>query len=71
MLTCYEDSVGPTNRLTRFAEYACNFTQAQWQAGNFTTLVDCLMKISVQDGMNAFDVRKSIKYARISKISYI
>jgi hypothetical protein len=53
VLTCYEDSVGPTNQNFLMAQYACNYTQAMWDSGNFTALKDCLMKISVQDGLTA------------------
>jgi hypothetical protein len=56
VLTCYEDSVGPTNRNFHMAEYACNYTQEMWDSKNYTALKECLMKISVDDGLAAMGV---------------
>lgn len=56
VLTCYEDSVGPTDRSFKMAQQACNYTQEMWNSGNFGPLKDCLMNISVQDGLKASEV---------------
>ena len=58
VLTCYEDSVGPTKPSYLMAKYACNYTDEMWNSGNFTALKDCLMKMDVQDGINFSQVEK-------------
>ena len=68
VLTCYEDSVGPTDRNFNFAQNACNYTQEMWDSGNFTTLKDCLMKISITDATTAMNVTKMFKKYLISFI---
>ena len=60
VLTCYEDSVGPTDRNFNFAQNACNYTQEMWNSGNFTTLKDCLMKINITDATTAMNVSKNL-----------
>jgi hypothetical protein len=50
ILTCYEDSVGPTKPSYYFAKYACNYTDEMWNSSNFGPLKNCLAKISVEEG---------------------
>ena len=38
VLTNFEDALGPTNRNFEFAQLACNFTQDQWNSGNYSLL---------------------------------
>ena len=59
VLTCYEDSLGPTNINFNMAYYACNYTQEMWDSKNYTGLKECLMKISVADGLEAAFVKFS------------
>ena len=56
VLTCYEDSIGPTYRNIDMAEHACNFTQDMWNAGNFTALKNCLYTIDAQKAQNISEV---------------
>ena len=56
VLLCYEDLVGPTARSFNFARLACNYTQEMWNSGNYTALKECLMKISIEDGIKALNV---------------
>lgn len=53
MLTCYEDAVGPTNRLIEFAKHACGFSVSQWNTFHYEPLKNCLMNISINDGLKA------------------
>jgi hypothetical protein len=57
VLTCYEDSLGPTNVSMVYAEWACGYTQEMWNSGNFTKLKECLMNISIEDGMKSEGVK--------------
>ena len=69
VLTCYEDSVGPTNPSYYFAKYACGYTDEMWNSKNFTALKECLMKIDVQDGIN-FEGVCSEKYTLTKQIQF-
>jgi hypothetical protein len=40
VLTCYEDSLGRTDKSFYFAEYACNYTREMWDSGNFSAPSD-------------------------------
>lgn len=67
ILTCYEDSAGPTNKNFKFAETTCNYTQEMWDSGNFGPLKECLMKIDVLVGEGHANVRIPVHCLKISE----
>lgn len=60
VLTCYEDSVGYTHPSYYMAKYACNYTDQQWNSGDFTALKNCLMNMDIQDGTKFMEVRNKL-----------
>ncbi|PAV79572.1 hypothetical protein WR25_23980 [Diploscapter pachys] len=60
VLTCFEGSLGFTNKSFRRASAICNTTQEQWNSKNFTALKDCLMNTSWSDFL-PYDLSSSLE----------